>query len=76
MILGDILLIAEGLIIILKCLLDFPPEVTRIYVIDIGFAILATIFGLIMLVVGICSLKTDIHNYISPRKKDVEKKEE
>lgn len=69
MILGDILLIIEGLMIILICLLDFPPEVTKIYEIDIVIALLATIFGFIMLVVGIHQLNPDIHNYVSTRKK-------
>jgi hypothetical protein len=68
MILGDILLIVEGLAIILKCLLDFPPKVFGIYTVDCVFAIFATIFGVIMLVVGIRSIIPDIHHYISTKR--------
>jgi hypothetical protein len=56
MIIGAILAIIEGIAIVLKCILDFPPEVTKIYAIDFAFTIFATIIGVVMIAVGIGTL--------------------
>ena len=60
MIIGAILAIIEGIIVILKCILDFPPEVTSIYAVNLGVAIFSTIVGIVMIVVGITTLRETI----------------
>lgn len=67
MIVGDILLILEGILIALLV----NPYSIIVSSENIFFKFtyfLCFIFGVIMLIVGIRSLKKDIHSYISARK--------
>ena len=71
MIIGDILLIIEGLFIAIAV----NPIAIVMSDSNLFFKILyfsCHIFGIIMLVVGIRGLKPDIHNYIITKKKDKE----
>jgi hypothetical protein len=71
MIIGDILLIIEGLLIAIAV----NPITVAMSEVNLFFKILyflCFIFGIIMLVVGIRGLKPDIHNYIITKKKGKE----
>ena len=68
MILGDILLIVEGLLIAFIC---NPYSITisgnNIFLNFLYFLIFA--FGVVMIIIGIRSLKLDISNYMANKKR-------
>ena len=68
MILGDILLILEGLLIAF-CVNPYTIIVSSENIFFKLFYFLAFIFGVIMFMVGVCSLKPDISNYMLNKKR-------